>query len=83
MYECYMWSMPHVIYARHNEHDFLALRVRDNGLNIVKGGLDSLRKFSLASFNAIVCAQNPKFMLRIKEIYIFHNIISHTPDLFK
>lgn len=46
MYECYMWSMPHVIYARHNEHDFLALRVQDNGLNIVKDGLDLLRKFS-------------------------------------
>lgn len=45
---CYVWSMSRIIFIRHNEHDFLVLRLRNNGLEVVKGGLDLLTNFSLS-----------------------------------
>lgn len=36
---CYVWSMSRIIFIRRNEHDFLVLGLRNNGLEVVKGGL--------------------------------------------
>ena len=53
---CYMWSMSRIIFIRHNEHDFLVPRLRNNGLEVVKGGLDLLTNFSLSlSLSLSVC----------------------------
>lgn len=51
---CYVWSMSRIIFIRHNEHDFLVLRLRNNGLEVVKGGLDLLTNFSLSLFLFLV-----------------------------
>ena len=56
---CYMWSMSRIIFIRHNEHDFLVPRLRNNGLEVVKGGLDLLTNFSLSlslSLSLCVCS---------------------------
>ena len=51
-----MWSMSRIIFIRHNEHDFLVPRLRNNGLEVVKGGLDLLTNFSLSlSLSLSVC----------------------------
>ena len=52
---CYVWSMSRIIFIRHNEHDFLVLRLRNNGLEVVKGGLDLLTNFSLSLSFSISC----------------------------
>lgn len=57
------------IYARHNEHDFLALRVRDNGLKDVKGGLDLLRRSAGAS--TPLCTQKLN-CCRVEKKHILH-----------
>lgn len=61
--------MSRVIYARHNEHDFLALRVRDNSLKDVKGELDLLRRS--AGPTAPLCTQRLN-CCRIKKKHILH-----------
>lgn len=43
---CYVRSMSRIIFIRRNEHDFLVLGLRNNGLKVVKGGLDLLTNFS-------------------------------------
>lgn len=45
---CYVWPMSRIIFIRRNEHDFLVLGLRNNGLEVVKGGLDLLTNFPLA-----------------------------------
>lgn len=50
---CYVWSMSHIIFILHNKHDFLVLGLRNNGLEVVKGGLDLLTKFPLVLFHCV------------------------------
>lgn len=52
---CYVWSMSRIIFIRHNEHDFLVLGLRNNGLEVVKGGLDLLTKFPPRRVSLHVC----------------------------
>lgn len=46
--------MSRIIFIRRNEHDFLVLGLRNNGLEVVKGGLDLLTKFSPALFHCML-----------------------------
>lgn len=52
---CYVWSMSRIIFIRRNEHDFLVLGLRNNGLEVVKGGLDLLTNFPLVPCPTVCC----------------------------